>query len=158
VASVEELGTASEQAPFREAEIRPRCAFCAELGTTACPRCGRPLCARHQVGGRVFIAGEHGAAAESERRCATCEEEYSGMVADAERRARRARRVGYVLFLVASMASIALAVVARGWWVELLFAILLVSVFPFSSYWRRFRVIRRSRRRFLEERAAAPRT
>lgn len=32
---------------YREAEIRPLCATCGELGEWPCLRCGRPFCADH---------------------------------------------------------------------------------------------------------------
>ena len=152
-----------EQAPFREAEVRPKCAFCHELtdGTTACPRCGRPLCAQHQVGGRVFVATEHGEVDPGERRCASCEEEFWRSMARAQRQATRAFWAGGVLFITGCVVAGVLNTLGGGYaagWASLPYGSPLALALIFGAYSLRLhRVVRRTRRRFLKERTPAPR-
>jgi hypothetical protein len=130
-------------APFRQAELRTRCALCHELTDGAtCLRCGRPLCAQHLP--------------PPDRRCAPCEEQFAR---DLERAQRRARRV----FWTAGAVYISLCAVGGvltwrqdSWptWAGALFGISPVGVaVAFLVYSVRLqRTARRSRRHFLAAR------
>ena len=119
--------------PFRNADVVPSCADCAELAFVECTRCFRPLCKQHGP--------------PKDGRCIECESQF---LAKGQRRASNSA-IGAVLLAIGCGVTLAIHLASYTAFIPTigLSALLLA---PFAAWTARAITPMRSRKAFLKER------